>query len=302
MGIIDDFIDDYVKPFGALIIIVFFSVYTRIALCIWLTLVNPLSVEFKVLAVAIFCIPILRYTFHSVIKTDMPDGSNMFTSCVFPVLYTFVIFKVLGVYQFPTMLCLLILFLPMGIYYAFIVAQNVYPGNSIRFLTTLCFYLLPFLFAINFAFDTSKTFDKRYYVISKKEIVKTDNSSEGIDLHHYYLDLVPVNKNIDAPKWVEVSAKTDNTFRGVFSSKFVSWNGKSFRIFAKKKVTDTIKRKYNTFMLPRTHLRYYFLLQKNLDYERKKVKRAVYDKFNTGSYAVIEKHPGLLGIEWIAYR
>ncbi|CAH0243961.1 hypothetical protein SRABI27_02793 [Pedobacter sp. Bi27] len=302
MGFFEDFTDDYIKPFGELIVLVTFSIYTRIALCVYLVFSDPLSVEFKYLVVIIFCIPILRYIFHSVTKTDMPDGSNMFTSCVFPVLYPFANSHILYLYNFPTLLALLILFIPMAIYYAFFIAERLYPDNRIKFLTTLCFYVLQFLFAVNFAFDTAKTIDKRYYVISKNEIVTGGNGPEDFETHHYYLDLVPINKNVDPPKWIEVSEKTDSTFRGVFSTKFLLWNGKPYRIFAKKKVTDTIKRKYNTFLLPRTRLRYYFLLQHDLDYERKKIKGEVYDKFNIGSYIIIEKHPGLLGIEWITYR
>jgi len=302
MNRIEDFTDDYLKPFGELIIMVVFSIYTRIALCVYLAFANQFSVEFKILAVVIFCLPILRYIFHLLTKTDMPDGSNMFTQCALPILYTFINSRILSVYNFNSFVAVLILFAPLLVYYTFVIAAELYPDNRVRFLTTLCFYLPQFLFAINFAFDTAETSDKRYYVISKKEIVTGDNGSEGLDLHHYYLDLVPAPKNIDSPKWVEVSEKTNKEFGRVFSSKFLSWNGKPYRIFTKKQVTDTIKRKYNTFLRPRTRLRYYFLLQKDLNYERKKVKGEVFDKFNIGSYAIIEKHPGLLGIEWTTYK
>lgn len=302
MGIIEDFTDDYLRPFGELIIMVVFSIYTRIALCVYLAFANQFSVEFKVLAVIIFCIPVLRFIYHRVTQTEMPDGSNMFTLCALPILYTFINSRILSVYDFNSFVAILILFAPLLVYYIFVIAAELYPDNRVRFLTTLCFYLPQFLFAINFAFDTAETSDKRYYVISKKEIVTGDNGSEGLDLHHYYLDLVPAPKNIDPPKWVEVSEKTNKEFGRVFSSKFLSWNGKPYRIFTKKQVTDTIKRKYNTFLRPRTRLRYYFLLQKDLNYERKKVKGEVFDQFNIGSYAIIEKHPGLLGIEWTTYR
>ncbi|WP_316845406.1 hypothetical protein [Pedobacter psychrodurus] len=298
MGFVEDFTYDFIKPFGKLIILVIFSIYTRIALCIYLAFSNPLSVEFKYLAVIIFCIPILRYTFHSVTKTDMPDGSNTFTLCIFPILYVFVIFHILHIYDFPLLFGLFILFLPLMVYYVFVISEHRYPDNRIHFLTTLCFYLLPFLLVINYAFDFSKPIVDRYYVIDKSEITNATYTTEeggiGKDID-YYLHLVNADKDISPAKWIDVTQEVEDNRNYFYLNKFVTLKKKTYKIFDKKKVIDTIR-------IDSTHFRYYFLLQDEIAFNRYKVQSKVYNRLKTGNYVFREIQSGLLGINRITYK
>jgi hypothetical protein len=298
MGILADFTDDYIKPFGELILLVIFSIYTRIALCIFLAFSNPLSVEFKYLAVIIFCIPILRYVFHSVTKTDMPDGSNMFTLCILPILYVFVISRILSIYDFHLLFGLFILFLPLAVYYIFVISEHRYPDNRIRFLTTLCFYLLPFLFVINYAFDFSKPIVNRYYVIDKSEITNftysTEDGGTGRDVD-YYLYLIDADSDVPPPMWVDITKNVHDNSNYFRINTSVTIDKETYKIFDKKKEVDTMSSRA-------THFKYYFLLQKNMVYKRINVEWKVYNRMKKGHYVFKEVQSGLLGINRTTYR
>ncbi|MCZ4245580.1 hypothetical protein O0955_16345 [Pedobacter sp. HCMS5-2] len=251
----------------------------------------------------IFCIPILRYVIYTATENEMEEGSNMVTMSIMPILYAFVTMHILAVYDFSYWLGLAVLLIPTLIYYSCIVATHVLPNNHNRFFTTMCFYILPFFFAVNYTFDFSKPATKRYYLIDNHELTSTDNSSEGIDVHNYYFDLVPAPKAIEPAKWVEVSEQIHNNFSGIYKHKFATSGNEHYRIFDKKKVTDTIRRRFiSSGYPPGTRLRYYFLMQKDLNYERRKMKWKVFKRFKQGDYVFIETHGGLFGIDWLTYR
>lgn len=296
------FFDNYLTPIGNFLAIIIFSIYTRIALCTYLAFTEPLSLTFKYLLIIIFFIPILRYIIYKVTDNEMVEGSNMFVLCVIPILYAFLFVQVASVYQFRYFILLILLFLPALIHYKFIIATHTYPDNRVQLLTTMCYYIIPFLLGINYAFDFSKPAVNKYYIFATKELTHIDNSSEGITTHDYYLDLVPATKTIEPAKWVEVSRKMSDERSRQHSSNYVTDENETYKIFAKKKVADTSKRRNNFRLYPTSRFRYYFLLQKDMDFERTKVTWKVYNRFKRGDYVFKETHYGLLGFSWITYR
>lgn len=299
MGFFEDFTDDYLKPFGELIVLVTFSIYTRIALCIYLAFSSPLSVEFKYLAVIIFCIPILRYLIHSINGSEMQGGSNMMIIWILPIVYAFVTMHILAVYNFSFWLSLgIILLLPSLVHYQFIIVPHLPLNNRTRLFTTMCYYILPFLLIVNYAFDFSKPIVNRYYIFDKSEITnftyQAEDGGTGRDAD-YYLYLVDADLDIPPARWIDVTKNVNDNSNYFRLNTSVTIEKETYKIFDKKKEVDTMSS-------GATHFRYYFLLQKNMAYKLINVDWKVYNRVKKGHYIFREIQGGLLGINKVTYK
>jgi len=299
MGFFEDFTDDYLKPLGELIVLVTFSIYTRIALCVYLIFSNPLSVEFKYLVVIIFCIPILRYLIHSIIGSEMQGGSNMMVVWILPIVYAFVTMHILAVYNFSFWLSLgIILLVPSLVHYQFIIVPHLPLNNRTRLFTTMCYYILPFLLVVNYAFDSSKPIVNRYYVIDKSEITnftyQAEDGGTGRDAD-YYLYLVAADLDVPPARWIDFTKNVNDNSNYFRLNTSVTIEKETYKIFDKKKEVDTMSS-------GTTHFKYYFLLQKNMAYKLMNVDWKVYNRAKKGHYIFREIQGGLLGINRVTYK
>jgi len=299
MGFFEDFTDDYLKPLGELIVLVTFSIYTRIALCVYLIFSNPLSVEFKYLVVIIFCIPILRYLIHSIIGSKMQGGSNMMVVWILPIVYAFVTMHILAVYNFSFWLSLgIILLVPSLVHYQFIIVPHLPLNNRTRLFTTMCYYILPFLLVVNYAFDSSKPIVNRYYVIDKSEITnftyQAEDGGTGRDAD-YYLYLVAADLDVPPARWIDFTKNVNDNSNYFRLNTSVTIEKETYKIFDKKKEVDTMSS-------GTTHFKYYFLLQKNMAYKLMNVDWKVYNRAKKGHYIFREIQGGLLGINRVTYK
>jgi hypothetical protein len=299
MGFVEDFTDDYIKPFGELTVLVIFSIYTRIALCIFLVFSNPLSVEFKYLAVIIFCIPILRYIIHEITGNEMQGGTNMMVIWILPILYAFVTMHILAVYNFSFWLsCGIIILLPTLIHYQFVIASHLPPSNRTLLFTTMCYYIMPFLLVVNYAFDSSKPIVNRYYLIDKSEFTnftyQAEDGGTGRDAD-YYLYLADADLDIPPARWVDITKNVHDNSNYFRINTSVTMEKETYKIFDKKKEVDTMSQ-------GATRFKYYFLLQKEMAYKCINVDWKVYNRMKKGHYVFKEIQSGLLGINRTTYR
>jgi len=299
MNHIEDFIDDYIKPFGELVALVIFSIYVRIALCAYLAFLNPFSVEFKYLVILIFCIPILRYLIHEINGSEMQDGSNMMIIWILPIVYAFLNMHILAVYNFSLWLSLgIILLLPSLVHYQFIIVPHLPLSNRIRLFTTICYYILPFLLVVNYAFDSSRLIVNRYYIIDKSEITnytfQAEDGETGRDAD-YYLHLIDAKLDVLPARWIDVTKNVNDNSNYFRLNTSVTIGKETYKIFDKKKEANTMSNGI-------TYFRYYFLLQKNMASQLINVDWKVYNRMKKGHYVFKEIHSGLLGISRVNYR
>lgn len=184
---------NYIKSAGRYLAIFTFSIYTRIVLCLALTLTQSRSVLFNILIVVIFCLPIARYITCSITKTKMAERENTVIFCMSCFLYVSVYAQILNIYSFPDLLVLFMISIPCILHYIFFLATDQPKTNKNYLLITLCFYTLPFLLAINCVFDFHAPTTKKYFIRDRhhQNVLGTDT-----DTHFYYLYLRPATSGL----------------------------------------------------------------------------------------------------------
>jgi len=286
---------------------VFFSAITRMVLGIALLFTDPLSVTFRYLIVIIFLLPVIRYIVHEWQQTEMnifftgypmPGGiSHFFLTVGIAALYVFVLAHVLQIYTTSYFWWILIIIAPVICWYL-LFGKDTTPTESHEFnrralLRTWAFYIIPFFFAVNYAFDFHPSRHTTYYITRSDHDTYTINDPDvsEIDVYHFYL--LPAANMTGVSRWQTVS---QNDYYSVKS--YGQYNSKdrlNYLVMDKRKGRDSASVPFREqFQL--------LLLRTDTVPTRQTVPHQLYKRFNEGDYLNKEEHRGLFGIKWIRYH
>lgn len=286
---------------------VFFSAVTRILLGIALLFTDPLSVTFRYLIVIIFLLPVIRYVFHELQHTDMSiffTGyprlgmvAPFFITTGIAVLYVLVLAHILQIYTTSYFWWILMIIIPVICWYL-LFGENATPTdthvhNTRALLRTLVFYIIPFFFAVNYAFDFSTPRHTKYYITGIRDETIAVNDPDIREIEMYYLYLLPADSMAGKTHWQTVGEKKYYSVERY--GPYMSEDSINYLVIDMK--IDP----YSTT----THFRERFqllLLQTNARPVRRKVPYRLYKRFVGGDYLNEEEHRGLFGIKWVSYH
>ncbi|MGF6850942.1 hypothetical protein QFZ51_006177 [Chitinophaga sp. W3I9] len=280
---------EFVNPTGLSQISSIFLAIVRIVLGIYLLYTDPLSFRFRYLLIILFLISVSRHLLFYFSKPKPDNIYNFLLDLVTPCLYGFILFHILSIYQSAFLSLAVSIFLP-AIIYCFLFGGDPVPvmSKGIFFSGLLC-YVLTFLLAVNYTFDTSTPSVEKYFLANKYYTTAAyEYGTEGGN--NYYFDLIHVDSISSHAQWVEVNQKTYGQYRSSQKYKRMKFGEEEFMILGRKE-TPFAKRQY------------YFLLQEvNGPFEAKHMEESEYSRFEEGDTFHIEEHKGFLGIGWVTYR
>lgn len=286
---------------------VFFSAITRMALGIALLFTDPLSVTFRYLIVIIFLLPVIRYIVHEWQQTGMDiffNGypslgiiSHVFITTGIAALYVLVVAHVLQVYSTSYFWWILIVIVPVICWYL-LFGKDAPPTerrehNRRALLRTLAFYIIPFFFAVNYAFDFFTPVYTKYYITCSDHHTYTSYDPDISETAVYYFYLLPAGSITGTSRWQTVS---QNDYYGV--ERYGRYNGRDslhYLVMDKWKGRDSVS----------AHFREQFqllLLRTDTVPSRQTVSHRLYEQFNDGDYLHKEEHRGLFGFKWVSYH
>ncbi|MRG44602.1 hypothetical protein GFS24_05730 [Chitinophaga sp. SYP-B3965] len=128
------------------------------------------------------------------------------------------------------------------------------------------------------------------YFIAKKYSATTGSDHNGDKGENFYFDLIHADSISSSTHWEEVDRKDCDYYHYNWMHKRIKSGNETFMILDKK-----------TYSGP--HHQCSFLLQKiNGPVEARFMTEPEYDRFEKGDTFHIEKHKGVLGVEWLTYR
>jgi hypothetical protein len=285
---------------------VLFSAITRMVLAIVLLFTDPLSVAFRYLIVIIFLLPVIRYIVHEWQRTEMDifftgyPGlgviSHVFITTGIAVLYVFVLAHVLQIYTTSYFWWLLMIVVPVICWYL-LFGKDATPTerhehNKRALFRTLAFYIIPFFFAANYAFDFSTPEGTKYYITSSDHNTYTSYDPDINETEVYYFYLLPANGMSGPSRWQTVSP---GDYYAV--NDYGRYNGKdslNYLVMDKWKGRDSAS-------IPFRERFQLLLLRTDTAPVRQTVPYRLYKRFKEGDYLNKEEHRGLFGIKWISY-
>ena len=286
---------------------VFFSAITRMVLGIALLFTDPLSVTFRYLIMIIFLLPVIRYIVHERQKTEMDvffTGypklgivSHVFITMGIATLYVFVLAHVLQIYSTSYFWWILIIIAPVICWYL-LFGKDATPTerhehNRRALLRTLAFYILPFFFAVNYAFDFSTPGHTKYYITRSDHTTYTSYDPDISETEVYYFYLLPTGSMTGASRWQTVSPSDYYSVKS-----YGHYNGKdslNYLVMDKWKGRDSASVPFRErFQL--------LLLRTDTMPSRQTVPYRLYKRFEEGDYLNKEEHRGLFGIKWVSYH
>jgi hypothetical protein len=286
---------------------VFFSAITRMVLGIALLFTDPLSVTFRYLIVIIFLLPVIRYIIHERQQTEITiffTGypmlglvSHFFLTVGIAALYVLVLAHVLQIYTTSYFWWILIIIVPVICWYL-LFGKDTPPTERREFnrralLRTLAFYIIPFFFTINYAFDYSPSRHTKYYITRSDHDTYTINDPDvsEIDVYHFYL--LPADSMTGTSHWQIVS---QNDYYSVESyGRYNDKHNLNYLVMDKKKGR-------NSTSVPFREQFQLLLLRTDSVPTRQTVPDQLYKRFNEGDYLNKEEHRGLFGIKWVSYH
>jgi hypothetical protein len=278
--------EEYLEPITDFL----FSIYTRLGLCFFLLFIGPFSLAFRCTIIIIFCLPIVKYFWYKSTNQAMENASGITVKVISPILYLIMFTHILIIYNFSLPIIPIILLIPCIIFFALIACWPDVLGYKNGLLSTMCFYLLPFVFAINYTFYFSKPTVIKYWIADKEKHYFPPSSYDEPANDEYYFNLVSAD-SIPETSWQKVDEVMYHDYKSVFSKKLAEIQFKNYEIIERKKEVDHFK-----------NVLYYFLLQEKPKSTSFMVTEQIYTTFQKGDYLYIEKHRGLLGIGWTTYR
>lgn len=285
---------------------VFFSAITRMVLGIALLFTDPLSVTFRYLIVILFLLPIIRYIVHERQQTEMDiffTGypklgmvGHVFITTGVAVLYVFVLAHVLRIYTTSYFWWILIIIAPVIGWYLLFGKDSTpterHEHNRRALLRTLAFYIIPFFFAVNYAFDFSIPRQTKYYITRSDHNTYISNDPDISEIDVYYFYLLPTDSMTGTSRWQTVS---QSDYYGV--KDYGHYNGKdrlNYLVMDKWKGRDSASVPFRErFQL--------LLLRTDILPTRQSVPYWLYKRFKDGDYLNKEEHRGLFGIKWESY-
>jgi len=277
---------DYLAPITDFL----FSIYTRFGLCFFLLFIDPFSLAFRCTIIIIFCLPIVRYFWYRSANKVMENNSGIAAKVISPLLYLILFTHILIIYNYSFPAILIIISIPCAIFFALVKLWPDILGYKGGLLNTMCFYLLPFIFAINYSFYFAAPAVKNYWIADTGKHYFPPSSYDEGSYDEFYFYLVPA-ESIPKASWQKVDEIMYHDYKSVFSKKLAEARFKNYEIIKRKKEIDHSRTP-----------QYYFLLHEKFKSRRFIVAEQVYYRFQKGDYFYIEKHRGLLGIEWTTYR
>ncbi|WP_217606901.1 hypothetical protein [Chitinophaga sp. GbtcB8] len=198
---------------------IMFSAVTRILLGIALLFTNPLSVTFRYLIVIIFLLPVIRYIFHVLQHTEMDTFFTgypqlglvlpFFIATGIAVLYVLVLAHILQIYTTSYFWWILMIIIPVICWYLLFGKKTppaeVHQHNMRALLRTLAFYIIPFFFAVNYAFDFSVPRHMKYYITRTDHTTIAINDPDVSEIDVYYFYLLPADSMTGPTHWQTVS-------------------------------------------------------------------------------------------------
>ena len=277
--------EDYLAPIADFL----FSIYTRLGLCFFLLFISPLSLAFRCTIIIIFCLPIFRYLWYRSANKVIKNDPDIAVKVIFPIFYLIVFTHLLIIYNYPLPVILLLLLIPSIIFSALVLYWTNVLSYKNALLSTMCFYLLPFVFAINYTFYFSKPTVKKYWIADKEKHYFPPSSYDEPAYNEYYLNVVSAD-SVPKANWQKVDEVMYHDYKSVFSNKLAETQFKNYEIIERKKEVDHF------------NVQYYFLLQKKPKSTSLMVSEQIYTTFQKGDYFHIKKYRGLLGIGWTTYK
>ncbi|SEW52836.1 hypothetical protein [Chitinophaga arvensicola] len=286
---------------------VFFSAITRMVLGIALLLTDPLSVTFRYLIVIIFLLPLIRYFVHERQQTEMDvffTGypklgiiSHVFITVGVAILYLLVLAHVLQIYTTSYFWWILMIITPVICWYL-LFGKDATPTerhehNRRALLRTVAFYLLPFFFAVNYAFDFSTPRSAKYYITRTDHNTYLSNDPDISETTVYYFYLLPTESITGITHWQKVPQSDYYSVRN-----FGRYNGKDslhYLVMDKWKGRDSAS-------LPFREQFKLLLLRTDTIPTRQSVPYRLYKRFKEGDSLNKEEHDGLFGIKWVSYH
>jgi hypothetical protein len=278
---------EYVEPITDFL----FSIYTRLALCFFLLFIDPFSLAFRCTIIIIFCLPIVKYFWYKSANIVVENNSGIAVTVITPVLYLILFTHILIIYNYPFPVIAILLSIPCAIFFALVQFWPDVLGYKNGLLSTMCFYLLPFIFAINYTFYFSKPTVIKYWISGARNAYFPASSFDESSYNEYYFYLVSADSIPKAPSWQKIDEEIYYDYKSVFSKALAETRFKNYEIIERKKEVDHSN-------MPQ----YYFLLQEKFKSTKLTVTDQVYYRFRKSNYFHIEKHRGLLGIGWTTYR
>jgi hypothetical protein len=286
---------------------VFFSAITRTVLGIALLFTDPLSVTFRYLIAVIFLLPVVRYIVHERRQTEMDvffTGyprlgivSRFFITAGIAALYVFVVAHVLQIYTTVYFWWILIIIAPVICWYL-LFGNNAAPTerhahNRRALLRTLTFYIIPFFFAANYAFDFATPRQTKYYITRSDHSTYTSYDPDISEIETYYFYLLPSGSITGSACWQTVSL---SDYYG--AKNYGRYNGKdsiNYLVMDKWKGRDSAAVSFRErFQL--------LLLRTDTMPTRQTVPYRLYKQIKELGYLSKEEHRGLFGIKWVSYH
>lgn len=281
---------EFVNPTGASAISSIFLAIVRIALGIYLLYTDPLSSGFRYLLILLFFISVARHLLCYFSKPIPDNIYNFWLDLLTPCLYGFLLFHVLSIYDFDFLLLAVSIFLPAIIYILLFAGDGIPIMNKGIFWGGLLCYVLTFLLSLNYTFDFSNPVVEKYFLANKHYSTNSSDHDGAAGEDTYYFDLIHIDSISTPAQWVEVNQQTYYRYRDSWKYKRIKFDNEEFMILDKKAP-------------PSLKLQYHFLLQKtNGPFQVKDMTELQYSRFEKGNTLHIEKHTGLLGMEWLTYR
>lgn len=286
---------------------VIFSAITRMVLGIVLLFTDQLSVTFRFLIVILFLLPVIRYIFHELQRTEMDvffTGypklgliGHVFITTGIGVLYVLVLAHVLQIYTTSYFWWILMIIVPVICWYL-LFGKDATPTerhehNRRALLRTWAFYILPFFFAVNYAFDFSTPGLTKYYLTRTDHTTLAINDPDVREIDIYYFYLLPAGSITGPGSWQTVS---QNDYYGI--KNFSRYKGRDSINYL---VMDTWKGRDSAAVPFRERFQLLLLRTDSLP-TRQTVPYWLYKRFKEGDYLNKEEHRGLFWINWVSYH
>lgn len=280
---------------------IIFSLITRIALCIALLLSDPLSWNFRFLCVIIFCIPWIRYLMKDTDRKNI--DLHLLYKLLFlatPILYLYIIWKILELYQISVTYILILFFLTLTVGLIIKAKCKNISINNQQILLTMTFYCIPFFLAVNISFDFSKPSSKSYFITDKQSYISEKMDEDGsYEVANYEFMVIPKEKINPVTFGMDISATKHTNLhpeREILSPNrvFLTVNNKKYEIISSR-VNLEKHIKDDDYL-------YTYQLREYTKPLMINVKPNIYNKFDKGNYLDIETYSGLLGLEWTYFH
>jgi hypothetical protein len=196
------------------------------------------------------------------------------------------LFHIFTIYEADFVLLSVGVFLT-GIMYCILFGREPNQGMGKRtFWGGVFCYVLSFLLVLNYSFDFSTPVVEKYFLAKKYTAVVDYEGNKGED---YYFDLIHVDSISTSADWVDVNRKSCSYYHNSWKYKTIKLGNETFMVLDKRTQSD-IKHQCS------------FLVQKINGTIHKRITELQYSRFEKGDTFNIEKHRGILGIEWLTYR